>query len=90
MITTNHPLYEALKDIEEFKLKLAEYFKDRDVFPIRSRVELANALPCGISLSCGEVEAGELVKLMRDEDFPIRDVEDLVIKLASKCPIKKE
>ncbi|HIQ39524.1 MAG TPA: hypothetical protein EYH53_05915, partial [Methanothermococcus okinawensis] len=47
-------------------------------------------LPCGISLSCGEVEAGELVKLMRDEDFPIRDVEDLVIKLASKCPIKKE
>jgi len=90
MITTNHPLYEALKDIEEFKLKLAEYFKDKDVFPIRSRVELAKALPCGISLSCGEVEAGELVKLMSEEDFPIRDVEDLVIKLASKCPIKRD
>ena len=90
MITTNHPLYEALKDIEEFKLKLAEYFKDRDVFPIRSRVELAKALPCGIPLSCGEVEAGELVKLMSEEDFPIRDIEDLVIKLASKCPIKRD
>ena len=90
MITTNHPLYEALKDIEEFKSKLAEYFKDKDVFPIRSRVELANALPCGISLSCGEVEAGELVKLMSDEDFPIKDIEDLVIKLSSKCPIKRE
>jgi len=90
MITTNHPLYEALKDIEKFKLKLAEHFRDKDVFPIKSRVELANALPCGISLSCGEVEAGELVKLMNDEDFPIRNVEDLVIKLVSKCPIKKE
>ena len=50
MIRTNHPLYEALRDIQDFKLKLAEYFKDKDVFPIKSRVELAGALPCGVSL----------------------------------------
>ena len=90
MITTNHPLYEALRDIQEFKLKLAEYFKDKDVFPIKSKVELAGALPCGVSLPCGEIEAGELVKLMTDADFPIKDVEDLVIKLSNKCVIKKK
>ena len=89
MITTNHPLYEKLKDVEEFKLKIVEYFKDKeDVFPINSRVELANALPCGISLSCGEVEAGELVKLLDDSDFPIKDAKDLAEKLANKCIVK--
>ncbi|ENN96194.1 hypothetical protein J422_03558 [Methanocaldococcus villosus KIN24-T80] len=88
MIRTNHPLYEALRDIEEFKLKLAEYFKDKDVFPIKSRVELANLLPCGISLKCGEVEASELVKLLDESDFPIKDLNDLVTKLSKKCPIE--
>jgi len=90
MITTNHPLYEALKDIQDFKLKLFEYFKDKDVFPIKSKVELAEALPCGLSLPCGNVEAGELVKLLTDDDFPIKDPEDLAMKLANKCLIDKE
>ncbi|ACV24870.1 MTH865 family protein [Methanocaldococcus fervens] len=91
MITTNHPLYEALRDIQDFKLRLVEYFKDKkDVFPIKSKVELAEALPCGISLPCGEVEAGELVKLLTDNDFPIKDPEDLAMKLANKCLIKKK
>lgn len=40
MITTNHPLGEALKDIETFKLKLADYFKDKDVFPIKIKLNL--------------------------------------------------
>ncbi|WP_423793073.1 MTH865 family protein [Methanocaldococcus indicus] len=90
MITTNHPLSEALRDIQEFKLRLAEYFKDKDVFPIKNRTELANALPCGISLPCGDIEAAELVKLLTDNDFPIKDVEDLVMKLANKCLIEKK
>ena len=90
MITTNHPLYEALKDIQEFKLRLYEYFKDKDVFPIKSRVELANALPCQVSLPCGEIEASELIKLLTDNDFPIKDVDDLIKKLSNKCLIKKE
>lgn len=91
MITTNHPLYEALKDIQDFKLKLAEYFKDKKgVFPIKNKTELANALPCGISLPCGDIEAGELVKLMTDADFPIKDYEDLAIKLSNKCIIEKK
>ncbi len=91
MITTNHPLYEALKDIQDFKLRLVEYFKDKkDIFPIKSKIELAEALPCGISLPCGEIEAGELVKLLTDNDFPIKDPEDLAMKLANKCLIKKE
>ncbi|AAB98733.1 conserved hypothetical protein [Methanocaldococcus jannaschii DSM 2661] len=89
MITTNHPLYEALRDIQEFKLRLVEYFKDKDVFPIKNKVELAEALPCGISLPCGEIEAAELVKLLTDNDFPIKDPEDLAMKLANKCPIKQ-
>ncbi|WP_292460676.1 MTH865 family protein [Methanothermococcus sp.] len=90
MITTNHPLYEALKDIQDFKLKIAEFFKDKDVFPIKSKVELANALPCGLSLPCGDIEAGELVKLMTDADFPIKNPEDLAIKLSNKCVIEKK
>jgi len=90
MITTYHPLYEALKDIQDFKLKLAEFFKDKDVFPINSKVELANALPCGLSLPCGDIEAGELVKLMADADFPIKDPGDLAIKLSNKCVIEKK
>ncbi|MEO2117523.1 MAG: MTH865 family protein [Methanocaldococcus sp.] len=91
MITTNHPLYEALKDIQDFKLKLVEYFKDKkEVFPIKNKVELAEALPCGISLPCGEIEAGELVKLLTDNDFPIKDPEDLAMKLANKCLIEKK
>jgi len=90
MITTNHPLYDALKDIQDFKLKLVEYFKDKKVFPIKSKVELAEVLPCGLSLPCGEVEAGELVKLLNEDDFPIKDAEDLAMKLANKCLIEKE
>ncbi|XRP96195.1 MTH865 family protein [Methanocaldococcus sp. 16A] len=90
MITTNHPLYEALKDIQDFKLRLFEYFKDKKVFPIKSKVELAAALPCGLSLPCGEIEAGELVKLLTDDDFPIKDPEDLAMKLANKCLIEKK
>ena len=90
MITTNHPLYDALKDIQDFKLKLVEYFKDKRVFPIKSKVELAEVLPCGLSLPCGEVEAGELVKLLNEDDFPIKDAEDLAMKLANKCLIEKE
>ncbi len=91
MITTNHPLYEALKDIQDFKLKLVEYFKDKkEVFPIKNKVELAEALPCGISLPCGEIEAGELVKLLTDNDFPIKDPEDLAMKLANKCLIEQK
>ncbi|AEF95983.1 MTH865 family protein [Methanotorris igneus] len=90
MITTNHPLYEALKDIQDFKLRLVEFFKDKKVFPIKSKVELANALPCGLSLPCGEIEAGELVKLLNEDDFPIKDAEDLAVKLANKCLIEKE
>ncbi|XRO76959.1 MTH865 family protein [Methanocaldococcus sp. 10A] len=90
MITTNHPLYEALKDIQDFKLRLIEYFKDKKVFPIKNKVELAEALPCGLSLPCGEIEAGELVKLLTDNDFPIKDPEDLAMKLANKCLIEKE
>ncbi len=91
MITTSHPLYEALKDIQDFKLKLVEYFKDKkEVFPIKNKVELAEALPCGISLPCGEIEAGELVKLLTDNDFPIKDPEDLAMKLANKCLIEQK
>jgi len=90
MITTNHPLYEALEDIQDFKLKLVEFFKDKKVFPINSKVELANALPCGLSLPCGEIEAGELVKLLNDADFPIKDAEDLAIKLSNKCLIERK
>ena len=91
MITTNHPLYEALKDIQDFKLKLVEYFKDKkEVFPIKNKVELAEALPCGISLPCGEIEAGELIKLLTDNDFPIKDPEDLAMKLANKCLIEQK
>ncbi|AEH07570.1 MTH865 family protein [Methanothermococcus okinawensis] len=90
MITTNHPLYEALKDIQDFKLKLVEFFKDKDVFPIKNKTELANALPCGISLPCGDIEAGELVKLMTDADFPIKSPDDLAMKLSNKCVIEKQ
>ena len=91
MITTNHPLYEALKDIQDFKLKLVEYFKDKkEIFPIKNKVELAEALPCGISLPCGEIEAGELIKLLTDNDFPIKDPEDLAMKLANKCLIEQK
>ena len=90
MITTNHPLYDALKDIQDFKLKLVEYFKDKKVFPIKSKVELAEALPCGLSLPCGNVEAGELVKLLTDDDFPIKDPEDLATQFANKCLIEKK
>ncbi len=90
MITTNHPLYEALKDIQTFKLKLAEHFKDKKVFPINSKVELANALPCGLSLPCGDVEANDLVAIMLDSEFPITDFEDLATKLSNKCVIKKQ
>jgi len=88
MITTNHPLSSALKDIESFKLSLADYFKDKPVFPIKNKVELGKALPCGISMPCGDVEAGELVKLLLDSDFPIKNAEDLAIKLSKSCSIK--
>ncbi|WP_459201023.1 MTH865 family protein [Methanococcus sp. CF] len=88
MITTNHPLSEALKDIENFKLSLADYFKDKDVFPIKNKVELGSALPCGISMPCGEIEAGELVKFVNDSDFPIKNSEDLAMKLSKSCSIK--
>ena len=82
MITTNHPLSEALKDIENFKLGLADYFKDKNVFPIKNKVELGSALPCG------ELEAGELVKFLNDSDFPIKNAEDLAMKLSKSCSIQ--
>ncbi|ABR54385.1 MTH865-like family protein [Methanococcus vannielii SB] len=88
MITTNHPLSSALKDIEQFKLILADYFKDKKVFPISNRIELGNALPCGISMPCGDVEASELVKFLNESDFPIKNAEDLAMKLSKSCSIK--
>ncbi|MCD5425402.1 MAG: hypothetical protein LRZ92_02940 [Methanosarcinaceae archaeon] len=89
MTTSQHPMFEALKDIQEFKLRLTEFFRNKKVFPIKNKTELGNALPCELSLPCGDIEAAVLIDIMADSDFPIKDTGDLTTKLADKCIVKK-
>lgn len=84
---------EGIKEIDEMKAKIVNQLVSCGVrFPIMDRNALAEVYPFGTPIKCRyqgrDTSIHDLIKDLKDSDFPIKTPGDVATLLTSRCEVK--
>jgi|AGTN01.1.fsa_nt_gi Uncharacterized protein conserved in archaea len=86
---------EGIKEIDEMKAKIVDQLVSCGVrFPIRNRSELAEIYPMGTPIKCRyqgrDTSIHDIIKDLKDSDFPIKTPGDAASLLTGQCEVKSK